>query len=535
MWAWSFVALLAIAAATDPPAPEIFSDGAMIAVAASDFELRLTDGSTVGLAALAAAGSDATTRVAALETRVLTLETQLRAASAAIAEQGRQINALLAALTATNTNLANFNDTTTQQFDALKIELAETNGAITAVNATHSDQIGGLQNALGRTNSDLVAVNGTAARRIDGVAASVSQQNTTVTQLVLGVNQTCTGLNAAVLSFAATEINKTNTALGVLNTTAVAPNTGRISQVIACGTTGLVYNGSACVPTTVITCNAAPVVPNGASSGFSLFSLLGATLPVTCNSGYGLQGAAATARCLLSGTWAVPACLACPANCVRCDASATCQACASVYYLVSGACLLPESCKQAVTMGAVTLTSSANVNLAVKGTQRVVLARCTVDNGRYYTAIACTDLNQAASCVSSSKSTDADTCKAYGYNITPYRSANHYYDLGNRFGFSADFFSCLGVSRPSNGGSYTGCAMKRGSGSCDDWKPFDNGDWWVRDSAYSEPNGDYMAYCWLGQSSWPSSSGAGEITFNDAGSSTCNYATTKYVCTTTDS
>ena len=74
------------------------------------------------------------------------------------------------------------------------------------------------------------------------------------------------------------------------------------------------------------------------------------------------------------------------------------------------------------------------------------------------------------------------------------------------------------------------CAMRNptsyGSG-CSDWKVPDGGRWWLRDSTYGEPNGDYDGNCWLSMYNHS----AGDIQFNDGN---CSYATTKYLCSTND-
>ena len=66
-----------------------------------------------------------------------------------------------------------------------------------------------------------------------------------------------------------------------------------------------------------------------------------------------------------------------------------------------------------------------------------------------------------------------------------------------------------------------------GGASPGDWKVPDGGRWWLRDSQYSEPNGDYTGNCWLSMYKWDSN----DIQFNDGG---CSYSTSKYVCSTND-
>ena len=89
-----------------------------------------------------------------------------------------------------------------------------------------------------------------------------------------------------------------------------------------------------------------------------------------------------------------------------------------------------------------------------------------------------------------------------GYEIMPYRSKNAYISLIGIYGGSASWFAVTPVFKPfdSNGASYVGCQMKRGF--CNDWRVADGGDWWLRDSTFSEPNGDYFGNCWLAQYGW---------------------------------
>ena len=58
--------------------------------------------------------------------------------------------------------------------------------------------------------------------------------------------------------------------------------------------------------------------------------------------------------------------------------------------------------------------------------------------------------------------------------------------------------------------------------------PVDNGTWWLRDTPYSEPNGDYGSYCFLGMGGWT----LPVLYFNDG---TCGYSSgSNYLCSTND-
>ena len=127
------------------------------------------------------------------------------------------------------------------------------------------------------------------------------------------------------------------------------------------------------------------------------------------------------------------------------------------------------------------------------------------------------------------KYTEDNTCKDYGLDIVFPRSKEQWTWMLTKYGNS--YFSTIpGVYKTNDGGNYTGCAMRHpgsyGSG-CADWRVGDGGRWWMRDSTYSEPNGDYQNNCWLSMYNWDPSN----IQFNDG---TCSYSTAKYLCSTND-
>ena len=127
--------------------------------------------------------------------------------------------------------------------------------------------------------------------------------------------------------------------------------------------------------------------------------------------------------------------------------------------------------------------------------------------------------------IGTSRFTDNNTCKSLGMDIVFPRSQAHWVSMVARFDTSY-FATIPGVYKTGNGGNYTNCAMN--SNGCSDWRVGDGGRWWLRDTSYSEPNGDYVANCWLSASL---SGGTGNITFNDGN---CSYSTSKYVCSTND-
>lgn len=127
--------------------------------------------------------------------------------------------------------------------------------------------------------------------------------------------------------------------------------------------------------------------------------------------------------------------------------------------------------------------------------------------------------------ITTSRFTENNTCKGLGMDIVYPRSEAHWNSMNARFDTS--YFNAVpGVYKTNDGGNYTGCVMN--SSGCSDWRVGDGGRWWLRDSTYSEPNGDYTANCWL---ETRSVSPASNIEFNDG---YCGTSTSKYVCSTND-
>ena len=128
-----------------------------------------------------------------------------------------------------------------------------------------------------------------------------------------------------------------------------------------------------------------------------------------------------------------------------------------------------------------------------------------------------------------SRSTDDNTCKDYGMDIFYPRSKAQWTWVLSKYD-SSYFATIPGVTKPGDGGNYTGCAMRHPAtygGGCADWQVPDGGRWWLRDATFSEPNGDYTANCWLSMYNFT----PGDIQFNDGN---CSYATSKYLCSTND-
>jgi hypothetical protein len=146
----------------------------------------------------------------------------------------------------------------------------------------------------------------------------------------------------------------------------------------------------------------------------------------------------------------------------------------------------------------------------------------TTDGGGYtYYAV--------ANGITTYKNTDNNSCKSLGMDIVYPRTKNHIVAMYTKYG--ASYFATIPGVYGTAPGNYTGCIMRNntsyGSG-CANWRVQDGGKWWLRDTTYSEPNGDYTAGCWLGTYAITI---AGNVTFNDYG---CGYSTSSYICSTND-
>ena len=82
----------------------------------------------------------------------------------------------------------------------------------------------------------------------------------------------------------------------------------------------------------------------------------------------------------------------------------------------------------------------------------------------------------------------------------------------------------IDITRKYNGcGGCNNYAMKSGVSQQNSWKTSDGSAWWLRNSKYTEPNGDYHANCYL----YISSVDPNNVQFNDRN---CNAASSDYLC-----
>merc|ERR1711981_1101530 len=126
------------------------------------------------------------------------------------------------------------------------------------------------------------------------------------------------------------------------------------------------------------------------------------------------------------------------------------------------------------------------------------------------------------------RSTEADSCPS-GYKIWSPRNKNDWNLVYNALGknirnYPNGLHLIVDVTRPKNGcGGCTRYAMKSGVSQQGEWRTRDGSNWWLRDSKYNEPNGDYHANCYLHVYDVNPSN----VRFNDG---SCGYYSKSYLC-----
>lgn len=166
----------------------------------------------------------------------------------------------------------------------------------------------------------------------------------------------------------------------------------------------------------------------------------------------------------------------------------------SANFTLNGAQCLAKSCLILKNAG---ITTSGNYNIdpdlnASTATLSVYCDMATDGGGYTYYPV--------ASGLATRQYTDNDSCKAVGLNMVIPRTKAHWLAMVARYDTS--YFAAIpGIYNTVSSTSYTTCIMRDptayGSG-CSGWRALDGGKWWLRDSTFSEPNGDYTAGGWLG-------------------------------------
>jgi hypothetical protein len=122
----------------------------------------------------------------------------------------------------------------------------------------------------------------------------------------------------------------------------------------------------------------------------------------------------------------------------------------------------------------------------------------------------------------------ANSGTALGLDLVYPRSKFHWIAMSNFVrnvlgSSNNDYFANVGavhrINNDGNGsGNYSGRIMRDpryyGSG-VPDWRVPDGGRWWLRDTPFGEPNGDYSPYGFLGGYSFPNPYTGQDLGFND--------------------
>ena len=138
--------------------------------------------------------------------------------------------------------------------------------------------------------------------------------------------------------------------------------------------------------------------------------------------------------------------------------------------------------------------------------------------------VGCDELldGEGESCIRTSKHTDHDTCKEHGLDMVVPKSREHWKLLLSKYDKSY-FATIPGIYKPTNGGDFRKVAMNSDAMPAGGYRAIDGGDWWLRDTPYGEPNGNYHANCWLKARDV---SNPDDLKFDDHD---CRYHTDKYV------
>ena len=90
-----------------------------------------------------------------------------------------------------------------------------------------------------------------------------------------------------------------------------------------------------------------------------------------------------------------------------------------------------------------------------------------------------------------------DGCEARGLRLVVPRSRAHFGAMLARYGFR--YFRIVPGVYGTTPGDYTKWPMNSASPHvASKWRAIDGGSWWLRDTPYAQPSGNYIPGCWLG-------------------------------------
>jgi len=126
------------------------------------------------------------------------------------------------------------------------------------------------------------------------------------------------------------------------------------------------------------------------------------------------------------------------------------------------------------------------------------------------------------------RSTDTDSCPN-GWKVWSPRSKTDWTRVYNALGKNINNYPkrphlIVDVTRSGNGcGGCTRYPMRYATPQQRSWRTKDGSTWWLRDSRYNEPNGDYHKNCYLHFYDV----NPNNVRFNDGN---CNYYSSEYLC-----
>lgn len=187
---------------------------------------------------------------------------------------------------------------------------------------------------------------------------------------------------------------------------------------------------------------------------------------------------------------------------------------------VAVTCATPKTCKEIKAAIPAATDGNYKVDPDGAGALPAITVYCdmTTDGGGY-------TMYSVTGGKISFRTTDANSCTDVGLKLIIPRTKAHLGAMWKKYG--ATYFTAVPGISGKAAGVYTGCAMNSGDATCGaNWVAQDQGAWFLRDGAYTEPNGDYTPGCWLGVTTGLDANG--NLGFNDAN---CTYSTgTMYVC-----
>jgi len=193
-------------------------------------------------------------------------------------------------------------------------------------------------------------------------------------------------------------------------------------------------------------------------------------------------------------------------------------------FMSRGSCLqiLQDARAMNVTVGSgeyfITITERGN-RATGKSRQLQVWCDMETDGGGYTTYPIQKGLR-------SYRYTDDDSCAALGLQMVVPRTAEHFQAMVRLYG--TQFFGVVPGIYGKQATSFSHASMSyQDSAVFDKWVAVDGGSWFLRDTPFKQPSGDYTPGCWLAMYGWT----YGDYRFDDVN---CSASSDTYICSTND-